>query len=293
MTANGIILKGIGGFYYVKTADGILECRAKGIFRKRGITPLAGDRVVVEGETGGYAVSEIDARRNVFQRPPIANVDRLFLVVSACDPRPNLRVVDALTAISCKNGVVPVIIATKTDLEPANEFMRIYRAVGFDVIDLRADEAVGFAAVRAAARGGLSVFIGNSGVGKSTLLNELCPELTLQTGETSKKLGRGRHTTRAVELYPFEGGWIADTPGFSAIDFERNQLCKKEGLAACFPDIEAAAKKESCYFTGCSHTVEKGCAVLAAVRRGEIEPTRHESYTAMYKQAKESENVYK
>ncbi len=285
---QGTVVKGVGGFYYVKTADTVLECRARGIFRKQKITPLAGDRVTVEGEEGGYVLSEIAPRTNAFQRPPVANVDRLFLVVSACDPRPNLRVVDELSAIACKNGVVPVIVLTKTDLVQADEFLKIYRHAGFETIDLRADEKNGFNRIRELGQGKLSVFIGNSGVGKSTLLNMLCPALKLETGETSKKLGRGRHTTRAVELYPFEGGWIADTPGFSAIDLEHTVAIKKEELADCFPEFDPY--KQKCYFAGCSHTVEKGCAVLKALDEQLIEPSRHESYVQMYRQAKEREN---
>ncbi len=291
MTTGGIILKGIGGFYYVQTPQGVLECRAKGIFRKRGVTPLAGDRVRVDGEEGGYAVSEIEPRANAFTRPPVANVGRLFLVVSACDPRPNLRVIDELCAIGCKNGVQPVLVLTKTDLAPADSVVEIYRAAGFSLIDLRADLPAGLEKIRAAASSVVSVFFGNSGVGKSTLLNLLCPGLGLETAQTSKKLGRGRHTTRAVELYPFEGGWIADTPGFSAVDFERAQNLGSEELAGCFPEF--APFVGGCYFSGCSHTVEKGCAVLAALARGEIQPSRHESYAAMYRQARERETTYR
>lgn len=288
---KGIVLKGVGGFYYVKTADGVLESRAKGLFRKQGISPLAGDRVTVEGEPGGYVLSGIEPRSNFFQRPPVANVGRLFLVVSACDPRPNLRVVDELCAISCKNGLSPVILLTKTDLESAQGFAEIYRHAGFEVIDLRADESRALEQIRQLAREKLSVFTGNSGVGKSTLLNQLCPGLGLETGETSKKLGRGRHTTRAVELFAFEGGWIVDTPGFSALDFEHTQKFRKEELAGCFPEF--APFLGGCYFSGCSHTVEKGCAVLEAVRAGEIERSRHDSYVDMFLRAKEQESDYR
>ncbi|MEA5051100.1 MAG: ribosome small subunit-dependent GTPase A [Oscillospiraceae bacterium] len=279
---TGIIIKGIGGFYYVKTADGVLECRAKGIFRRQGVTPAAGDRVEVEGADGGYVVSAIAARKNCFQRPLAANVDRLFLVVSATDPRPNLFVIDQFTALALLRGVRPALLLTKTDIDGAAALRAIYVHAGFAVYDAnRADEA---AAVRAlAAQPGLSVFTGNSGVGKSTFLNALLPGLSLETGETSKKLGRGRHTTRAVELYACGDGWVADTPGFSALDFERDERIPREALAGLFPEF--APYLGGCRFTGCSHTVEKGCAVLAALAAGDIEPTRHESYAALYKQA--------
>ncbi|MEG0913022.1 MAG: ribosome small subunit-dependent GTPase A [Oscillospiraceae bacterium] len=285
---NGIILKGIGGFYYVKTADGVLECRAKGIFRRRGITPLAGDRVTVEGDQSGYMVADIEPRKNCFARPPITNVDKLFLVVSSCDPKPNILVLDKLIAISCKNKIKPILVLTKTDIASAEDFVSVYTHAGYRVIDLRADESCGFAEIRDQARDSLCVFIGNSGVGKSTLMNQLCPSLELETGVTSKKLGRGKHTTRAVELFEFEGGFIADTPGFSAVDFEHSTLIVKDEIANCFTEFEPYLN--SCYYTSCSHTVEKGCAVLEAVNEGKIEKSRHESYVAMYQKARENES---
>lgn len=280
---HGIITKGIGGFYYVKTADGVLECRAKGIFRKRGITPLAGDNVVVEGEGEDHIIAEILERKNAFSRPPIANIDCLFLVVSSVEPKPNILVIDKLTAISQKNGVKPVIILTKTDLELAHFFYKTYSAAGFTVVDLCKNLRIGLNTIKKLCTEQLSVFVGNSGVGKSTLLNEICPGLGLETAATSKKLGRGKHTTRAVELYDFEGGYIADTPGFSDVEFERDSSIEKEDIAGCFLDF--APYRDSCRYTGCSHTVENGCAVLEAVRGGKIQPSRHKSYVALYNTA--------
>lgn len=280
---NGIIIKGIGGFYYVKTADGIFECRAKGIFRKRGVTPLAGDNVEIERDEESATVSEIYPRRNSFFRPPIANVDNLILVVSTVDPAPNLLVIDKLTALSEKQGVKPTLLLTKSDLERGDGFCDIYLNAGFSV--LRKDCCEDMQRLKGLLRQGLSVVVGNSGVGKSTLLNEILPDISLETGETSKKLGRGRHTTRAVELYEFGGGYVADTPGFSAVDFEGLGSVKKEELASLFPDLSEFT--DGCYFTGCSHTVEKGCAVLRALSEGKIEKTRHESYKALYKELNE------
>ena len=283
---NGIIIKGIGGFYYVKTADGVLECKAKGIFRKRGITPLAGDNVTVDGEGEDLVISEISQRKNAFARPPVANVDNLFLIVSATDPRPNILVIDKLTAIAGKHGIMPVIVLTKTDIESAQDFNTVYTAAGFDVIDLRKNTRRGLREVKARCKDALSVFVGNSGVGKTTLLNELCPGLNLETAETSKKLGRGKHTTRAVELYDYEGGFLADTPGFSDVDFARDSSVEKQELAGLFPDF--APYINNCYFTGCSHTVEKGCAVLEALAEGRIQKSRHDSYTVIYNAADKS-----
>lgn len=280
ITEKGIILKGIGGFYYVKTADGIYECRAKGIFRKRKITPLAGDFVALEHDAEGSTVSEIYPRKNSFLRPPVANVDNLFLVVSTTDPAPNIYVIDKLIALSEKQGVKPSLVLTKTDVEGGAAVRVVYENAGFLVFETGKEEER--AALLNKMKNSLSVVVGNSGVGKSTLINGLIPALELETGETSKKLGRGKHTTRAVELYEFESGYIADTPGFSAVDFEGDGFIKKEELADLFSDFSEYTG--GCYFSGCSHTVEKGCAVLEALREGKIEKTRHESYCALYKE---------
>lgn len=284
LTYNGIIMKGIGGFYYVKTADSVLECKAKGIFRRRGITPLAGDRVSVIGEEGGYAISEIRERKNFFQRPPIANVDVFFYVVSSIDPRPNYMVADRLIMLCEQRGIAPVILVSKTDLAEAREFIDLYRSVGYTVIDIMEDEEAALAHVRAMIEGNLCVFSGNSGVGKSTFLNKLEPDLALSTAEISKKLGRGKHTTRAVELYEVEGGYVADTPGFSALDFERVEKVPKEDIAKYF--VEFRPYLEDCFFTGCSHRTEKGCAVLEAKAKGLISSQRHEDYCYLYEEAK-------
>ncbi len=279
--ADGIIIKGIGGFYYVKTADGVLECKAKGIFRRRGVTPLAGDRVRVEGEEGGYVVSEIRERRNFFARPPIANVSAALLVVSTVDPKPSTLVIDRMTAACERVGVEPVVVFTKTDLAPADELIKIYRSAGFKVVDTHSDRALD--ELRAVASGGIAVVIGNSGAGKSTLLNGISGGLELKTGETSKKLGRGRHTTRAVELYEFAGGFLADTPGFASFETLRH-ASEPDEVAGWFRDI--ARHAEGCRFADCSHTVEKGCSVLRALDAGEIEPSRHKSYCEIYDEIK-------
>lgn len=284
LTYSGIIMKGIGGFYYVKTADSVLECKAKGIFRKRGITPLAGDNVTVIGEEGGYAISEILERKNYFQRPPIANVDVFFYVVSSVEPRPNYMVADRLIMLCEQRGIAPVILVTKTDLAEAKEFIDLYRGVGYTVIDVMADEPAALEQVESMIAGNLCVFSGNSGVGKSTFLNKLHPGLSLSTAEISKKLGRGKHTTRAVELYELYGGYVADTPGFSALDFERVEKVPKEDIAKYF--IEFRPYLEDCFFTGCSHRTEKGCAVLEAKEKGLISAQRHDDYCYLYDEAK-------
>lgn len=285
MEQTNYIVKGVGGFYYVKTADGVLECRAKGIFRKKKITPVAGDRVRVETEGGSPVVAEILPRKNVFVRPPIANVDNFFIVVSTVEPVPSTLVTDKLFAIAVDKDAQPVIVITKNDLHSGDEFAALYAQSGIPVIRVNAATGEGLDEIRARLAGSLSVFSGNSGVGKSTLLSALSPDLNLETGEISRKLGRGRHTTRDVTLFEVCGGLVADTPGFASLDMASAGVIDKENLQFAFPEI--ARYFGQCRFTGCSHIAETGCAVKAALERGEIGRSRYESYTALYNEAKE------
>ena len=287
MNTEPYIIKGIGGFYYVKTADGVVECRAKGIFRKRGITPVAGDRVRLEHEAGTAVIAEVLPRKNVFVRPPVANVDQFFIVASTVQPAPSTLVIDKLSAIAVDRGAQPVLVITKGDLQDAGALMQCYRTAGFPVLCVNAATGERLAPLCAMLAGKLSVFSGNSGVGKSTLLGALMPGQTLATGEISQKLGRGRHTTREVTLYEAHGGLVADTPGFASLDMARAAAILKENLELAFPDI--ARLFGQCRFTGCSHLTEVGCAVREAVQKGEISRTRYESYAALYEEAKEQE----
>lgn len=283
---TGLIVKGIGGFYYVKAADSVLECRARGIFRKNKQTPLAGDQVKVSlPETGMPMVDEILPRRNSLIRPPIANLDRLFIVVSVCDPGPNTLVVDKLISIAEHKEIEPVVIVNKTDLADPMELLDIYRRAGIPVCRVSAGTGEGIEQVRDLLTNRICAFTGNSGVGKSSLLNRLDPRLGLATGDISKKLGRGRHTTRQVELYEQEnGGYLADTPGFSSLDLERCETVLAGELAGCFREF--APFVTDCKFTSCSHTGEKGCAVKAAVDEGKIHPSRYRSYVELYNAVK-------
>ncbi len=282
---QNLILKGIGGFYYVKTAYGILECRAKGIFRKEKLTPAPGDFCLIEQDEQNdiNVVSKILDRKNHFKRPPIANVDNLVIVVSTVEPLPNRLLIDKLVAVAEKKDIKPLIAVTKTDLKKDDDLIKTYRSSGFLVFDIMS-ETDSLEALKQHIKTGVTMFEGNSGVGKSTLINALCPTLSLETGETSKKLGRGKHTTRAVELFPFLDGYLADTPGFSALEIEKLEPMKKNELCNCFSDFNNY--RDSCRFVGCSHTVEKGCAVLKALDDGEIQPTRHESYVSLYESLK-------
>lgn len=279
-------MKATGGFYYVQCGDALIECRARGLFRKNGISPLVGDWVAIEpaGEGKGY-VTEIIGRRNSLVRPPLANLDQLFLVVSVADPYPNLLVLDKLIAIAEHKQIEPMLVITKTDLGDWKALAETYEKAGFRVFCTGLDNDADLDALRQAMAGKISGFCGNSGVGKSSLLNRIDERLQLSTAQISQKLGRGRHTTRHVQLYPVaDGGCIADTPGFSSMDLERYEIILKDQLQHCFREFEPYL--DGCRFTGCSHTKEKGCAVLQAVEEGAIAKSRHESYLALYEDAK-------
>lgn len=293
---EGLIIKGIGGFYYVEAEGALYECRGRGTLRGKGgkaasagITPLAGDRCVISVYQNGLAsLDKILERRNYLTRPPVANLDYLFIVVSTCEPQPNLLTVDRFISLAEHKGIEPILVLTKLDKAADSGLGDLYRKAGFTVIE--ADYADGNQAfltqIRDMMKDKISAFAGNTGVGKSTLLNALCPALNRETGETSRKLGRGRHTTRETELFTLDfGGRIADTPGFSSFDGEFAEVVYKEDLPDSFREF--ADYVGQCRFTGCSHTCEKGCAVLEAVRRGEISPSRHADYVALYNEVKD------
>ena len=283
---QGRILKATGGFYYVLSDAVLYECRARGLFRKTGVSPLVGDWVEIEetGEEKGYVTRILD-RKNSLIRPPLANLDQLFLVVSVADPQPNLLVLDKLIAIAEHKKIEPLLIVTKTDLGEWETLAALYEKAGFQVFCTGLDQDSDLAMLRRSMEGKISAFCGNSGVGKSSLLNRIDSRLDLSTAQISQKLGRGRHTTRHVQLYPVSGGgYIADTPGFSSMDLERYEVILKEQLQYCFREF--GPHLNQCRFTGCSHTKDKGCAVLAAMKEGEIASSRHDSYCTLYEAAK-------
>lgn len=286
---RGRIVKSLGGFYYVadkEQKDHIVECRARGAFRQQNIKPCVGDWVEVEMTPQGKGyVTKIEPRKNSLVRPPLANLDCLILVESIADPAPNPFVLDKLIAIAEYQNIEPVIVITKCDLADPTEFADIYRKAGFQVYLTKSLQNEGIEEVLEMMAGKTSAFCGNSGAGKSTLLNAIDPRLSIDTGDISQKLGRGRHTTRHVELYELpNGGFVADTPGFSAVDLEKFQVILKDELAGCFREM--APYEGKCRFRGCSHTKETGCAVLEAVKNGEISQSRHQSYLALYEIAK-------
>ena len=280
-------MKSIGGFYYVRSGEKEFECKARGSFRKKGSSPVVGDRVVfsVPDDDGYCAIEEILPRKNKLLRPALCNIDALVIVCSTVDPLPNFQVIDKMTAAAVNNRMEPVIVVSKNDIKNGDEVARIYRTAGLEVFQCTPDDREETARLLAFLQGKVTAFIGNSGVGKSTLLNSLFPTLSLRTGQISEKLGRGRHTTRVVELFALEGCYVADTPGFSTVDLQRYEIIDKNELQYCFPEFEPYLGR--CQFTSCAHVCEKGCAVLEALREGSIEPSRHDSYVAMYNEVKD------
>ena len=286
--SEGRIRKALSGFYYVATAAGeTLTCRARGKFRKEGLSPLVGDRVAVRelGNGEGY-VEEILPRRNAFQRPAVANIDQLVIVASGAIPVTDPFLIDRMSAVAALKDCGVVLLLNKHDLDPAEELYRIYTAAGFPTLRVSAETGEGMVELENLLAGKLSAFTGNSGVGKSSILNALSPQLTLPVGEVSKALGRGRHTTRHVEMFSLGGDtWVIDTPGFSSFDTQEMDLELKEHLPETFPEFAPYA--DQCRFVGCSHTREKGCRVLQAVKDGDIHPSRHRSYLRLYQELKD------
>ena len=285
-TLNGILMKSIGGFYYVRCDSKEYECKARGSFRKSGNSPVVGDKVVISVPEEGFAsIEEIKPRINKLKRPALANIDTLVIVCSTVDPEPNFTVIDKMTAAAVNNNMIPAIVVSKNDLKSGERIAEIYRNSEFPVFLCSPDDTEDVNRLKAFLKGKVSAFTGNSGVGKSTLINRIFPELELQTGQISRKLGRGKHTTRVVELFEIDGCFVADTPGFSTVDLQRYEMIDKTQLQYCFPEFEKYLGE--CQFTSCSHTCEKGCRILQAVADGEIEPSRHKSYFAMFNEVKD------
>ncbi len=284
---TGRIRKALSGFYYVDTPEGLLTCRARGKFRKEGVSPLVGDQVECAVLGGGEGVIEtIAPRRNAFDRPAVANIDQLVIVASEAIPRTEPYLIDRMTAIAALKSCEVLVCINKCDLLPGDELYDYYLRAGYHAVRISAETGQGLDTLRESIAGKLSAFTGNSGVGKSSILNALDPSYHLQVGEVSQALGRGRHTTRHVELYRVaDGTEVIDTPGFSSFDTESLGLSLKQRLPETFPDF--APYLGGCRFVGCSHTKEKGCAVLEAVRAGKIVKGRHESYLRLFDELRE------
>ena len=281
---TGRIIRSISGFYDVQTDSGLVNCRARGVLRKDGQSPLTGDMVEITVERGKGMVERILPRRNRFVRPAVANLDALVIFAASVNPVTEPFLIDRVAAIAGDQEVPVVLCLNKCDLDPAVDLKKIYTNAGFCVISTSAETGEGVEELRNLLRGKLTAFTGNSGVGKSSVLNRLCPDLRLPTGEVSEKLGRGRHTTRHVELYMLEEGtYVADTPGFSSFDTDQMDVILKENLQYAFPDFGRYIG--SCQFHDCSHRQEPGCAVTAALREGLVERTRYDSYLRLYEKA--------
>lgn len=286
MIKEGLIIKLLGGIYFVEASDVVYECKAKGVFRNRNLSPVCGDWVeiqITDGETP--VISKVFDRKSLIIRPQLANLDYLVLVNSVCEPSPNLLLIDKFIAIAEYKGIKPVVVFTKTDKKSEEELVSIYKNVGISVFAVDNTTGQGCEELKEILSGKLSAFTGNTGVGKSSLLNNLFPDLNLDTGEISKKLGRGKHTTRHVELFKLhDGGYVADTPGFSSFDTNKYDIIFKDELASCFREFSGFTGK--CKFQDCNHISEPGCEIIRAVNDGIISKSRHENYVKMFEEAK-------
>ena len=283
-TTNGRIIRSLSGFYDVQTDEGVVTCRGRGSLRRTGDSPLTGDMVSISIEQGKGMVEKILPRKNRFIRPAVANVDALVVFAANANPVTEPFLIDRVAAIAGDQEVEVIICINKCDLDPAVDLVRIYESAGFPVIKASAQTGEGVQQLRDLLQGKLTAFTGNTGVGKSSMLNALCPELSLATGEVSEKLGRGRHTTRHVELYCLgEDTYVADTPGFSSFDTEQMDVILKENLQYAFADF--APYLGECQFHDCSHRAEPGCAVRQALEQGKIQKSRYESYLRLYEKS--------
>lgn len=290
---RGLIVKALSGFYYVKTEEGVTACRARGKFRLDGVSPLVGDYVSFDMTAEGKGfVTGIEQRRNLFIRPAVANVDYLVLMCANVNPVTDPFLVDRVAVIAEHAGCGSIICVNKCDLDPGDELFEIFSSTGYPVIRTSAVTGEGLGELKELIKGKTVAFAGNSGVGKSSILNAIAPGYNVSVGEVSEALGRGRHTTRHVELFDAgDGTMIADTPGFASFDLTQMKPIKKQELQHDFPEFRPFIG--SCRFQDCAHLKEPGCAVLEAVENGEINPSRHKSYQRLYEisaQYKEWEN---
>ena len=281
---RGRIIRSLSGFYDVQLPEGVVTCRGRGILRKEQITPLTGDLVEITLEGGKGMVETVLPRSNSFIRPAVANVDALVLFAANVNPVTEPFLIDRVAAIAGDQNVPCILCVNKSDLDPAEQLQEIYKKAGFPVICTSTKTGQGIEELRQALKGKLTAFTGNSGVGKSSILNCLCPELTLATGEVSEKLGRGRHTTRHVELYCLgDDTYVMDTPGFSSFDTDQMDVILKENLQYSFPDFAPCLGR--CQFADCTHRSEPGCAVRARVEAGQISASRYDSYLRLYEKS--------
>jgi ribosome biogenesis GTPase len=292
---KGLILKGVGGFYTVESSSGIYECRVRGVFRKKGITPVAGDFVEfsITDETAKEGwIEEIEERQNFFVRPPVANVNQIAIVIAGTSPEPDFLLVDKLLITAERNGITPLIVINKIDLineQELEEVKNIYVGTGYQVVAISKVGKRGYDELHEKLKGHRTVFAGQSGVGKSTILNNIMDAWVMETGEMSR-IQRGKHTTRHVQLLPLDNdGYVVDTPGFSSLTLEGIEHAKLSSMYPEFIRLEGM-----CRFSGCSHIKEPGCAVKDSVQSGEISRVRYECYRRLYEELKlQYENRYR
>lgn len=279
---NGTIIKALSGFYYVSTENGVFECRARGKFRLDGTSPLVGDKVSFNNDANGKGyIEKVFERKNFFIRPAVANIDAMVFIAANTNPVTDPFLIDRVSVIAEESDCELIVCVNKTDLDPADELYDIYSKSGFVTIKTSAETGEGIDELRNALKGKICAFTGNSGVGKSSILNALVPELKLEVGEVSEKLGRGKHTTRHVELFSLsDKTYIADTPGFASFEIEMMQSISKEELMYDFREFKEYIG--SCRFNDCAHLKEPGCAVTEALAAGRIMPSRYESYKRLY-----------
>ena len=284
--SRGRIQKALSGFYYVNTGTEVLTCHARGKFRREGISPLVGDWAEVQELGGGEGMIEaIEPRRNAFTRPAVANIDQMVIIASGAIPQTDPFLIDRMAAIAALKHCGVVVVLNKCDLDSADEIYGVYTASGIPTVRVSAETGQGIEELKSLIVGKLSAFTGNSGVGKSSIMNALDPTVHLRVGEISEALGRGRHTTRHVELFHLNcGAEVMDSPGFSSFETEELNLELKHHLPETFPEF--APYLDGCRYVGCSHTRERDCAVLEAVRAGHIQRSRHESYVRLYGELK-------
>ena len=285
MSQTGLLIRAHGGFFDVETEAGMLRCRARGRLHLDGIEPLPGDRVVFEADphhTGFGILTDIAPRKNAFIRPNVANLDQLVFIATVARPETDPYLIDMMSVVADASGCEFLLCINKTDLVSARALEELYHNCGFEVMSVSAATGEGLEQMREALRGKISAMTGNSGVGKTSLLNLLLPGLQRETGEISPKHGRGRHTTRLTELFPLpDSGYVADTPGFASLEFTRLVTVEPENLADCFPEFPSGR----CRFPDCLHRSEPGCAVRMAVETREIVPSRYRSYLRLLQDA--------
>ena len=283
---DGIIVKAISSFYYVDCEDTIYECKARGNFRKTGVSPVVGDNVTIKASDSGYSViEEILPRKSYLERPNVANLQKLVIMSAYTCPEPNALLIDRLISFAIYKTIEPIIVFNKSDMGDFSKWFDIYSKSGFKTFVISAKDNIGIEELKKEIGKDFCAFAGNSGVGKSSVINCIFGDLSLKTGEVSQKLGRGRHTTRHTELFKTrEGGYIADTPGFSSFESVGDLYDYKIHLAETFPEFLPFL--DDCKFTSCTHTGEKGCEVLRAVKDGKICPSRHESYVKLFEELK-------